>query len=96
MQSDKPDFFEKPENIKRMLRVFYALCVLLCLADVVVHRHTYLSIEKLWGFYPLYGFVGCVVLVIVAKWMRTFLMREENYYEKDEEQVVEPKVEDHH
>ena len=96
MQVEKPHFFDKPENIKRVLRVLYILCALLLLADVVIHRHTYLSIEKLWGFYPLYGFVGCVVLVIVAKWMRTFLMRDEDYYEKDEEQISAPPKGDHH
>ena len=34
-------------------------------------------------FYPVYGFVGCVVLVLVAKWMRSFLMRPEDYYDED-------------
>ena len=48
--------------------------------DFVIHRHVMHSWENLWGFYPLYGFVGCVVLVLVATWMRTFLMRPENYY----------------
>lgn len=37
--------------------------------------------EKLWVFYPIYGFVGCVVLVVIATWMRTFLMRSEDYYD---------------
>jgi ribonucleotide reductase beta subunit family protein with ferritin-like domain len=42
----------------------------------------------LWGFYPLYGFVGCVILVLVATWIRKFLIRDENYYEKQERNIT--------
>ncbi|WP_237056321.1 hypothetical protein [Microbulbifer sediminum] len=79
---DKQDFFDKPENIQRILRTFYAICALLVLADFVVHRHTEHGWEGLPGFYPLYGFAGCVILVIIAKWMRKFLMRPEDYYDR--------------
>ena len=45
------------------------------------------SIETLPAFYGLYGFVACVGLVYVSKWMRDWkgkkiLMREEDYWEK--------------
>lgn len=93
MSEEKSHFFDKPENIKLMLRVFYACCVLLFALDFVIHRHVYHPLEQLWGFYPLYGFVGCVVLVLVARWMRTFLMRDEHYYRKLEEKRESPDVE---
>lgn len=85
MSDEKTYFFDKPENIKKVLRVFYGSCVLLFALDFVIHRHVYHPLEGLWGFYPLYGFVGCVVLVLVAKWMRSFLMRDEHYYRKLEQ-----------
>jgi hypothetical protein len=78
------DFFDKPQNVTWLLRIFYALCVLLFLLDFVIHRHIYHQIERVWGFYPIYGFIGCVVLVIVAKWMRIFLMRADDYYTRPE------------
>ena len=84
MKDEKTYFFDKPENIRKVLRVFYVICALLLLLDVIVHRHVLHPWEWLWGFYPLYGFVGCVVLVLVAKWMRTFLMRSEDYYRSDD------------
>ena len=83
MTIEKTHFFDKPENVQRCLKVFYALCVLLLVLDFVIHRHTYHPWENLPVFYPLYGFVGCVVLVLIAKWMRTFLMRDEDYYERE-------------
>ena len=79
--------FDKPKNVKRILYLLYGSCALLFALDFVIHRHVLHSWENLWGFYPLYGFVGCVVLVLVATWMRTFLMRSENYYDEDKADV---------
>ena len=77
---NRAGIFDNPANVTRLLRGLYLCCAILLLLELVVHRHIYHSWENLWGFYPLYGFVGCVVLVLIAKWMRTFLMRPEDYY----------------
>ena len=82
MENEKSYFFDNPDNVKRVLQLFYVCCVVLLLLELVIHRHVLHSWENLFGFYPLYGFVGCVILVLIAKWMRTFLMRDEDYYEK--------------
>jgi len=77
-----PDFFDKPENISKMLKVFYVICVLLVVADFMVHRHIYHDWENMPAFYAVYGFVGCVILVLIAKAMRKVLMKEEDYYDQ--------------
>lgn len=84
MEDKKKHFFDKPENVQLILYILYACCILLFLLDFIIHRHTYHRWEGLLGFYAVYGFVGCVLLVIVAKGMRTFLMRDEDYYDGDE------------
>ncbi len=81
-QNESKGFFEQPDNISKMLKVFYVICVLLIIADFIVHRHVYHSWENIPAFYAIYGFVGCSILVFVAKWMRTFLMRGEDYYDE--------------
>jgi hypothetical protein len=75
-------FFDKPRNIKIIMYTFYALCIVLVALEFVVHRHIYLSFEKIPAFYALYGFVACVVLVVIAKLMRHAVMRDEHYYDK--------------
>ena len=75
--------FDNPKNIKRLVHLLYICCAILFALDFVVHRHTVHSWESLWGFYALYGFIGCVALVLAAKWMRTVLMRPEDYYEDE-------------
>ena len=87
MEKNKKYIFDDPKNIKRLLHFLYASCVVLFILDFVINRHVYHSWENLWGFYPLYGFVGCVVLVMVATWMRTFLIRAEDYYDSEGEDL---------
>jgi len=70
------------QNVKKVLRVFYVLCVVLLAADFVLHRHVMHNWEKLPGFYAIFGFVACTALVIVAKEMRKVLMRDEDYYDR--------------
>ena len=38
--------------------------------------------EMWFGFYCLYGFAACVLLVLVAKQLRRVLMRGERYYDR--------------
>lgn len=81
-QHDKQHFFDKPENVNRVLKVFYGICIILVIADFVLHRHIGFDWEKIPAFYSIYGFVACVLLVIVAKQMRKVLMRKEDYYDE--------------
>lgn len=76
-------FFDKPKNVKRLFMAFYMLCGLLVVADFFVDRHDYHPWERLLAFYPLYGFVGIVFLVYVAKLLRHIVMRPEDYYDVD-------------
>ncbi|MBE7213758.1 hypothetical protein MK852_02550 [Shewanella benthica] len=80
-KDNKQYFFDNPKNTKWVMNIFYACCVLVVVLDFVINRHVYHSWENLPAFYPIYGFVGCVVLVVIASWMRTFLMRSEDYYD---------------
>jgi hypothetical protein len=67
-------------GLQKGLKIFFMVCALLTLIDLVIHKHG----DHWWnffGFHSLYGFVACVMLVLVAKWMRKPLMRDEDYYD---------------
>lgn len=81
-KDQKTHIFDKPQNVKNLLNGFYATCILLVIADFIIHRHTTMTWEKIPAFYAIYGFVACVVLVVVAKKMRTVVMRKEDYYDE--------------
>ncbi len=80
---DKPKrhLFDDPRNTKRAITALYAICAVALLGDVVVSRHVDHPWEALFGFYPLYGFGACVLLVLIAKQMRKVLMRKDDYYD---------------
>ncbi|QFU24180.1 hypothetical protein FM038_019845 [Shewanella eurypsychrophilus] len=94
-KDDKQYFFDNPKNTKWVMNIFYACCVLVVVLDFVINRHVYHSWENLPAFYPIYGFVGCVVLVVIASWMRTFLMRSEDYYDKSDDKGCDHPDDDH-
>ena len=74
--------FDDPKNIKRVIYGLYVVCGLSLLLDLVIHRHVDHPWERLFGFYCLYGFAACVILVLVATELRKVLMRPEDYYDK--------------
>lgn len=80
--TERTYIFDNPKNVDRLLKGFYAICLLLVIVDFVVHRHISMAWEKIPGFYAFYGFVACVLLVVVAKWMRKVVMRKEDYYDE--------------
>jgi hypothetical protein len=82
---DPPGTWDRKGNVDRLLRVLYAVCVVLVALDLFVHRHAEHPWESLIAFYPLYGFVGIVVLVLLARVLRAVVMRPEDYYEERHE-----------
>lgn len=78
---DKVHIFDKRINVKRAIYALYAACAVSLVADFFTYRHVDHPWEAMWAFYCVYGFVACVILVLVAKEMRKVLMRKEDYYD---------------
>lgn len=76
------DFFDKPENIRKLWIMLYGICVLLILPDLFTHRHAYFGFDSFFAFYALLGFVSCAVLILFSKLVGLVLKVKENYYDK--------------
>lgn len=74
--------FDRPLNVRRLLRLLYACCVTVLALDIFIHRHIEHPWEELPGFYPLYGFAGSLILVLAAKGLRQLVMRPADYYQR--------------
>jgi len=79
--NDHQDWLDKPANQRKVRAALYVACALLFLLDFLVKRKVYVAAEQLPGFHAIFGFVACVVLVLIAKQMRKVLMRGEDYYD---------------
>jgi di/tricarboxylate transporter len=79
---EKKHIFENPKIIQWLWYVSFSFLVLLLVLEVVIHKHAYFSWEDWPGFYAIFGFVACVLLALVAKYiLRPLLKREEDYYD---------------
>jgi hypothetical protein len=85
MSADKQKtyLFDNPRNVRRVVLGLVGACVILAGLDLVLHRHVSHPWEAMTGFYALYGFVACVLLVLLAKEMRKVLIRKEDYYDEE-------------
>ena len=71
---------------RRLWLIFLIALVLSILADLalslVTGGYQYPWWNSIWGFFAVLGFVGCVLLVVVSKWLgRRWLWRKEDYYD---------------
>jgi len=78
---EKEYFFDKPENVKRLLVIFFCALGVLLIADRIRGRKNPAMITGAFGFFASYGFVSCVLLIYIAKGLRRLVKRDEAYYE---------------
>ena len=73
---------DNPKNVQRVLYGLFASLVLLLALEPFIHKHPYFAWEESFGFYAIYGFIACVLLVLAAKYiLRPFVKRKEGYYD---------------
>jgi hypothetical protein len=71
-------------SIKIVKKIAYGMLVLLILADFIIPRHEiHFFGDKIPGFWSLFGFISCVLIIVVSKWIgHHWLVRDEDYYDK--------------
>jgi len=69
---------------KTVKKFAYGLLVLLILVDFIIPRHEiHFFGDKIPGFWSLFGFISCALIIVVSKWLgQHWLMRDEDYYDK--------------
>lgn len=76
------DFFDRPA-VRRMLWILlFVVCGLSIMPDFFTHRHPHFGFDGFIGFYAIFGFVACAVLILLAKIIGKLLKVEEDYYDK--------------
>lgn len=78
----KKYIFDKPKNVKRLLVSFYTILAILVAIDFFIPKHPHFAWEAWPQFFAVYGFVACVLLVLVSKYvLRPLVKRKEDYYD---------------
>lgn len=69
------------KNRGRVITGFYLLLAVLLVIELFITKHGHFPWEEAFGFYAVYGFMGCVSLIFIAKGLRWLVRRKEDYYD---------------
>ena len=74
-------------HLKTVMRLCFVVLALVVLLDaipaIVDKEHAHTSIEHFPGFWAAFGFIGCVLIIIVSKWFgHAGIMTREDYYDE--------------
>ena len=72
----------RESTIRRLWIAFAIVLVVTVLADLLVDHHAYFGLDGTFGFGAWFGFVSCVVLIVVAKGLGWWLKRPDTYYDR--------------
>ena len=69
---------------KTVKKIAYGVLVLLVVVDFIIPRHEiHFFGDKIPGFWSLFGFIACILIIVVSKWIGHHgLMKDEDYYDK--------------
>lgn len=81
-EGESPRWLDHPRNREKVYWFVVANFAFWVAAGFLPYEHhPYFAFETVPGFAAFYGLVCCIGLVLAAAWMRTFLMRSEDYYD---------------
>jgi hypothetical protein len=81
-ESTEPGWFDKSENVSKLIGLLVMVCIGLVLADLVyTNDHHYFKLESIIGFQAWLGFIAFVVIVFMGRMLRPIVRRPEDYYD---------------
>ena len=84
MNQREPDhWLVRPETIRWIWRISIVVLAITVLLQLVIKVKGYFGIDGWIGFGAAYGFLSCLVMVLVAKALGFVLKRDEDYYQGD-------------
>ena len=72
------------DRLTLVIRLSYVGLALVVAGDVlfVSKEHAHTAVEHIPGFWAVFGFIACVVIIIVSKWFgHRGIMTREDYYD---------------
>lgn len=76
------DYFDRPENIKKLWILLYAACALTVVLELFMHKHPHFGFDGFFAFHAILGFVSCAILILFSKVIGLVLKVKEDYYDK--------------
>jgi hypothetical protein len=82
-EGEKPGWFDRPGNVNKLRYGLLILCGALVVSEFFYAHHPHFAIERIPGFFAIFGFIAFVLIVFAGKALRNVIMRDETYYDRD-------------
>jgi hypothetical protein len=83
MNNDRDvQFLSRPRTVRILWWVFSAVLALTLAVQGVVKVKGYFTVDSWFGFGAVYGFLACLLMVLIAKVLGAFLKRPRDYYQE--------------
>ncbi|MFT6285808.1 MAG: hypothetical protein ACJA09_000543 [Alcanivorax sp.] len=83
--TDSDHWLVKPATIRRLWWTFSVILALTVIAQFKWGAKGYFGIDGWPGFAALYGFLACLIMVLVAKLLGKVLKRDQRYYSSEDD-----------
>ena len=83
--SDQGHWLTRASTIRKLWWGFAVVLALTVLAQLIWYVKGYFTVDGWFGFGAVYGFVSCLLMVLVAKGLGVFLKRPNEYYREQED-----------
>ena len=77
----KQHWLYRPGTPRKLWIAGLIILLLTIVAEPFITLHPHFSIEHLFSFYALFGFISCVVMVVVAILLGVLVKRKDDYYD---------------
>lgn len=79
----KQHWLVRPGTIRLLWVVFLFILALVVIAGLFMDVHAWFRLDGSFAFNAWYGFVTCIVMIVIAKLVGRLLHRKEDYYDRD-------------
>ncbi|HUV20909.1 MAG TPA: hypothetical protein VMZ32_03920 [Gammaproteobacteria bacterium] len=82
---DDDTWLVRPATIRLLWRILWVVLALTVAAHFVIKVKGYFVIDAWYGFGAAFGFLACLLMVLIAKGLGFLLKRDESYYRGEQE-----------
>ena len=84
-QDEQLHWLVRPATIRKLWIGFSIVLAAVVLAQTVVYIKGYFGVDAWFGFGAVYGFVCCLLMVLIAKLLGLVLKQPQDYYDEPDE-----------
>lgn len=77
----KQHWLYRPGTSRKLWILGSIVLALTIIAEPFISLHPHFSIERLFSFHALLGFIACVVMIVSAKLLGVLVKRKDDYYD---------------